>query len=743
MEDVITDLARDWELKSEIRPGYTLHTKYISDPARGIRRRPIEEKWERDDTKALGHGTFGTVWLERCTSGPSTGQIRAVKQIYKRFGHTSVSTKALSGDLSAMMKFSHETYRHCFVQSLWYDSPDYLYITMEYLSHGDLSRHLQNPLPEAEASLITLQVLEGLEFMHRNKFAHRDLKPNNILVQHAGPNWWVKISDFGTSKQIETTALRTIVGTETYQAPEVRGIFTPADMAENSERLFSLAVDLWAVGAIAFRMATGGMLFSTPRELYSYVVLGTAFPFEKSLSADCNAFISSTMHASPKQRPHASEALAHSWFSLASAFSTYVDRQPVIPTETLSLRVRDSAVEGSAEWPTLSNGVVQNTDWSVKVLDVPGSSGPRIGTISDIPVYPWAVVRSEPSRGERTPMNENLQHQNQETGSTIPTTNVHQSSSESGHPHAVDLRAGDGQDGLMISAVYSPDGKTLAICMEYAIHTYAIGEGGIFKEMDILRNPDWQLIEGLARIVAFIRDRGGNRSLELWEKKGRHYGSNHKVHMSINDVELDAWALSQGSTTLVLGCHKTSLFRTKDETQIRVYGLSPQTEMKIFAPIKLKDRVKRIVASPDGQEFAQYIDATTCTIWRYLGKSSFVQSQTVSWAAINFSADGCLLAAKDRHEKFILLRKNRHGLYAEIQQLSDQESTVAAFSPDGTFLATPHGGIVIWEESLYGNMLDKKWTLSSQAGVSSISYSAAAQQLAMVSPNGVATIWHL
>lgn len=108
MEDLISDLVRDWELQYTMQPGYTVHTKYISDPARGIRRRAVEEKWERDGAKALGRGTFGTVWFERCTSGPSAGQVRAVKQIYKNFGPMSVSTKALSGELSAIMKFSHQ-----------------------------------------------------------------------------------------------------------------------------------------------------------------------------------------------------------------------------------------------------------------------------------------------------------------------------------------------------------------------------------------------------------------------------------------------------------------------------------------------------------------------------------------------------------------------------------------------------------------------------------------------------------
>lgn len=52
-----------------------------------------------------------------------------------------------------------------------------MFITMEYLPDGDLHKCLNSPLPEDEAQHIVFQILEGLDFMHNNGFAHRDLKP--------------------------------------------------------------------------------------------------------------------------------------------------------------------------------------------------------------------------------------------------------------------------------------------------------------------------------------------------------------------------------------------------------------------------------------------------------------------------------------------------------------------------------------------------------------------------------------
>jgi len=50
---------------------------------------------------------------------------------------------------------------------------------MEYFAHGDLQHYLYSalPLPESHAQQITFQVLEGLHFMHKNDYSHRDLKP--------------------------------------------------------------------------------------------------------------------------------------------------------------------------------------------------------------------------------------------------------------------------------------------------------------------------------------------------------------------------------------------------------------------------------------------------------------------------------------------------------------------------------------------------------------------------------------
>ena len=48
---------------------------------------------------------------------------------------------------------------------------------MEYFKHGDLQNFMDSPLPERDVGIITRQLLEGLNVMHKHGFTHRDLKP--------------------------------------------------------------------------------------------------------------------------------------------------------------------------------------------------------------------------------------------------------------------------------------------------------------------------------------------------------------------------------------------------------------------------------------------------------------------------------------------------------------------------------------------------------------------------------------
>jgi serine/threonine protein kinase len=94
---------------------------------------------------------------------------------------------------------------------------------MEYVGGGELSTYLAQVkrLREDTAKTIARQLLHALQYLHRRRITHRDIKPDNILISSFDP-MRVKLSDFGLSKVVqEETFLKTFCGTLLYCAPEV------------------------------------------------------------------------------------------------------------------------------------------------------------------------------------------------------------------------------------------------------------------------------------------------------------------------------------------------------------------------------------------------------------------------------------------------------------------------------------------------------------------------------------------
>jgi serine/threonine protein kinase len=142
-------------------------------------------------------------------------------------------------------------------------------------------------------------------------------------VLQPGPDWWIKISDFGISKRAEegSTAFRTLIGTRGYLAPELFFWFPPGSQGPpaTGDSSYTSAVDIWALGETVFRMITNRPAFGEPRDLYNYVVAGGPFPGnplrQQNVEPSCYEFVESTMARSAVDRPTASNASNHAWVS--------------------------------------------------------------------------------------------------------------------------------------------------------------------------------------------------------------------------------------------------------------------------------------------------------------------------------------------------------------------------------------------------------------------------------------------
>jgi len=127
-----------------------------------------------------------------------------------------------------------------------------IYISMEYVPGEDLKSFIRRSghLNEAKAIGLAKQIAEGLAEAHRLGVVHRDLKPQNVMIDKDGN---AKIMDFGIARSLHTrgvTGTGVIIGTPEYMAPE------QAEGRDVDHR-----VDLYALGAILFEMVTGRVPF--------------------------------------------------------------------------------------------------------------------------------------------------------------------------------------------------------------------------------------------------------------------------------------------------------------------------------------------------------------------------------------------------------------------------------------------------------------------------------------------------
>ncbi|CAL8257319.1 unnamed protein product [Lota lota] len=285
--------------------------------------------------RQLGDGTYGSVVLGRSLE---SGELVAIKKMKRKFYSWEECMNLR--EVKSLKKLNHANVVK--LKEVIREN-DHLYFVFEYMKENlyQLMKDRARLFPESAVRNIMFQILQGLTFIHKHGFFHRDMKPENLLCM--GPEL-VKIADFGLAREIRSRPPYTdYVSTRWYRAPEVLLRSTS----------YSSPIDQWAVGCIMAELYTLRPLFPGSSEIDTIFkicqVLGTpkkndwpeGFQLASAMnfrwpqcvpsnlrtlipnaSAEAIHLMRDLLQWDPKKRPASGQALRYSYFYVGQALGT-------------------------------------------------------------------------------------------------------------------------------------------------------------------------------------------------------------------------------------------------------------------------------------------------------------------------------------------------------------------------------------------------------------------------------------
>ncbi|XP_051273909.1 myosin light chain kinase, smooth muscle isoform X1 [Dicentrarchus labrax] len=249
----------------------------------------------------LGVGKFGQVFR---LSHKETGQVCAGKFYRAR---TSKEKDAARKEIELMNCLHHPKLVQCLAA---YDTRSEMVMVMEYIAGGELFERIVDDNfehTEPTSARYMQQILEAMQYVHKQNIVHLDLKPENIVcVDTTGTR--IKIIDFGlASKLEESKPLMVMHGTPEFVAPEVIN-YEPV----------GLETDMWSIGVICFILLSGESPFQGNSDAETLALVTSAcYEFDQEsfedISDQAKDFISSLLKKDRRCRLSCVGALAHPW----------------------------------------------------------------------------------------------------------------------------------------------------------------------------------------------------------------------------------------------------------------------------------------------------------------------------------------------------------------------------------------------------------------------------------------------
>ena len=284
--------------------------------------------------KELGRGAFGEVYL---SMDQNLDELTAIKVINRKKLSPQQKNKLLI-QLDVLSKLNHKNVTRVLDKQ---KTSNNFYIEMEYSNGSNLYDYIQHYkkkygkcLSEAIVQKIVKQVASGLEYLHKNKIIHRDIKLENLILNFddvsnkskglteediyqkkiiyspiptkfsevgnlLNEKFTVKICDFGFSRQVdENSQASTILGTPITTAPDVLFL-------EIGNGHYGTEADMWSLGVCVYELLIGNVPFfkNSIKKIKEDIHKGIFdYPKDINISFESISFINALLQYDPKKK---------------------------------------------------------------------------------------------------------------------------------------------------------------------------------------------------------------------------------------------------------------------------------------------------------------------------------------------------------------------------------------------------------------------------------------------------------
>lgn len=282
--------------KGEVKSQLSL---LVNDSASGV---PFDEVYDMGDV--LGEGGFAFVY--RCQH-KKNGHVYAVKEILMS-DNTQSAGESVRGEINALKLLREGPYVVRLLDV--YNEPDRTMMVQEIMKGGDLLDKLTEieVYEPKDARKVSRTLLEALDYCHKKRICHRDVKPENILLVNEDDLTHIKIADFGCAKKITgPKCLKTLCGSPQYVAPELL----------THEDGYNELCDMWSCGVVIYVLLGGYAPFDAPEcELAELITAGN-YEFHEEywdeIPTAAKDLIVHLLQVEPEDRYDPGEALDCRW----------------------------------------------------------------------------------------------------------------------------------------------------------------------------------------------------------------------------------------------------------------------------------------------------------------------------------------------------------------------------------------------------------------------------------------------